>query len=344
MKKHCLLITLLLLAGSAFAREPDGTLGLIQSPNNGVPVMAVAGDTFEAITQGRARLRLVGLLQSHPIETVWTDLPGGLARGISAIPADLPIGRYALEAVSGERRDRNERAIFIRDRFPEYYVFAHLSDVHIGKTRGAARDSETVFREVIEAINASEAAFALITGDLTENGDEDQFRRFIEGLDACTLPTYVCVGNHDRKARNYERFFGPFTYRFRFGRDGYLVYDTKDFVTADELGPQDGLLHRYRRELKSCRWMIGATHRYEAMMGMRAQLILFVDDPIDYLFFGHWHRENTPDQIIVPWGQTHVSVVPAAINGVYRLVDVTAGGLIPRPISRIGASATEENP
>lgn len=337
-----LCIGFLFIAGTAFAREPDGTLGLIQTPNNGVPVIAVAGDSFETVTQGRAKLRLAGLIQSYPLETTWTDLPGGYARGISQLPADLPVGRYALEAVSGDKTDRNERAVFIRDRFPEYYIFAHLSDVHIGKTRNAPRDPETAFRAVLEAVNASEAAFALITGDLTENGEEDQYRRFIEGLDACTLPTYVCAGNHDRKGTNYARFFGPLTYHFRFGRDGYLVFDTKDFVTADELGPQDGLLHRYRRELKPCRWTIGASHRYEAMMGMRAQLILFVDDPIDYLFFGHWHRENTPDQIIVPWGQTRVSVVPAAINGVYRLIDVTASGIITRAVTRAGA-VPEEN-
>ena len=165
--------------------------------------------------------------------------------------------------------------------------------------------------------------------------EADQFRRFIGILDTCTLPTVVCAGNHDRQGDNYERFFGPLTSRFTFGSDGYLVFDTKDFDTADGATAQDGLLHRFRRELKPCRWTFGLTHRYEPAMGMRAQLTLFVDDPLDGLFFGHIHRELREGENI-PWGRTAAWAVPAAVDGRYRMVDVTRQGPMPRAAARAG--------
>jgi hypothetical protein len=122
---------------------------------------------------------------------------------------------------------------------------------------------------------------------------------------------------------------------FWFGKDGFLSYDTKDYSSASELGPQDGLLEVYRRAIKPARWSVGLTHRYEPMQGIRSQLVLFVDDPLDFLLFGHWHRENTAEQRAVPWGTTPITVVPAAINGRYRLIDVTERGLRPRPFLEI---------
>jgi hypothetical protein len=148
------------------------------------------------------------------------------------------------------------------------------------------------------------------------------------------MPTFVCPGNHDRLALNYENFFGPVAYTFTYGPDGYLSFDTKDFMIADSIGGQDADLQRMRREIKASRWSIGISHRYDPSMGMRAQLALFVDDPLDFLLFGHWHRENTEDQIRVPWNTTRISVVPAAINGEMRLIDVATGRLVFRDVQQ----------
>ena len=37
------------------------------------------------------------------------------------------------------------------------------------------------------------------TGDLTEGGTAAELRAFLEVLDTCVLPTFVCAGNHDRQ-------------------------------------------------------------------------------------------------------------------------------------------------
>jgi hypothetical protein len=143
----------------------------------------------------------------------------------------------------------------------------------------------------------------------------------------------VCAGNHDRKELNYEKTFGPLVYSFTYGPDGYLVFDTKDFLTAGQLDPQMADLQRLRRKIKPSRWSIGATHRYEPTMSMRSQLTLFVDDPLDVLLFGHWHRES--EQSHVPWGTTPIVATPAAVDNTWRLVLVTRTGIHPQDVQTL---------
>jgi predicted phosphodiesterase len=323
---------LILLAAAAPARQPDGTLDLIRLPNSGVPAITLSGGRFEAVLKAESRLQLRSESGGTALACEWKPLPGGWIRAVCAVPEDTPPGLYTLEALFQDRRDQNRRAVCVRPDFPEYYIAAHISDTHIGKDGRHPRKSDEIIRDLFAALNKTEADFALITGDLTENGTPDQFQRFLDLLDTCRMPTFVCAGNHDRQALHYENFFGPLTYHFRFGEDGYLVFDTKDYIMADDTGARDGLLQRFRRELIACRWTIGVTHRYESMMGMRSQLTLFVDNPLDFLVFGHWHRENTAEEAAVPWGKTAISVVPAAIDGKMRLFDMTASGPIPRPV------------
>ncbi|HDP33848.1 MAG TPA: metallophosphoesterase [Candidatus Hydrogenedentes bacterium] len=319
------LATVCLMCAFATAREADGTLGLIQTPNNGVPALITPGGRFEARLSEKATLTLTKDGNLWPLVTEWTHLPGGFAQARCNTQGNLPPGTYALHAVTGDAQDCNVRAVFVLTAIPDSYLIAHITDTHIGSTRHP-REAASIMNDIIAAANKSEAAFALITGDLTENGSPEQFRRFLEVLDTCILPTFVVPGNHDRTSRNYEQFFGPRTYVFQFGVDGYLGYDTKDFLIADELGPQDGLLHYYRRQIRASRWSVGFTHRYDLMMGMRAQLILFVDDPLDYLLYGHYHRE-ADEQDGIPWGRTRIIMTPAAINGQMRFIQVDAQGL-----------------
>ncbi|HPO14988.1 MAG TPA: metallophosphoesterase [Candidatus Hydrogenedentes bacterium] len=321
--------------GIAYARGGDGALALIQTPNNGIPAIAAPGQTFEAILTGRADLRIMNGTQEFPLTAAYTDLPGGRVQAKCSVPPDAPEGAYQLAAANGGITDQNNRSVFVRKTYPEVYPIAHVSDAHIGRNEAAAN----ALRAILQALNQSDALFVALTGDLTDNGTPEQFTAFVEILDTCTLPTFVCPGNHDRAADHYERFFGPLTYAFQFGQDGYLSFDTKDYCPADELGSQDGALERYRRLLKPCRWTIGLTHRYDPMMGMRSQIILFVDNPLDVLLFGHWHRENKEDEKVVPWGNTRLSVVPAAVDGVYRILDVTVKGLLPRPVQTVQAPA-----
>ena len=343
MKLVIRLSVFLLVAGgtalNSFARNEDGTLGLIRTPNNGIPVIITNTDVFEAVLEEEARLSLVGPAGRFDLETTWTPHPGALMLGQCQLKDTPPSGAYTLHAVTAGRTDANVRSVYVLDAFPEAYLVAHITDTHIGTTRHPRADVDIV-QDVIEAVNTSEAAFVLVTGDVTENGTPEQFRRFMEVLDTCRLPTYVIPGNHDRKDSNYQDFFGPMVYAFSFGQDGYLGFDTKDFLIADEMGLQDGRLHYLRRTIRASRWSIGFTHRYDVTMGMRAQLTLFVDDPLDYLLYGHYHRE-AGDQDGIPWGGTHAIMTPAAINGTLRFVGVDANGM--RAQAVVTAASITEN-
>mgnify|MGYP002346894776 FL=1 len=324
---------LILFPLSGHARDASGTLDLLITPNNGMPAMVTPGGAFDAVLREKGELRMLRDGKALPLTAEWTDLPGGRFRAHCTVPAGAVVGAWSLECAAGGKTDATVRAVFVFAEFPEYYIIAHLSDVHIGFDGVPA---EETFRKTVSAVNDSDAAFAVITGDLTHGGTPDQFRKLLEVMDTCMVPTFVTTGNHDRDGQVYENFFGPLTYRFTLGRDGYLAFDTKDFMVADSLGVQDGLLCEYRRELKPCRWVIGLAHRYEPMMGMRAQLTLFVDDPLDLLLFGHIHRELNPDKgEVMPWGTTPMVAVPAERDGKYRLIDITAQGPRPRPVSEV---------
>lgn len=335
MSRRAYILTLaaVAIALTAGARNPDGTLGLIVTPNDGVPAIIAPGGQFDVVLQQRAEISLDGD-NAPALEIEWTGLPGGSVRARCTVATDAEPGSYSLQATDGDANDVNTRAVFIRENFPSYYVVAHLTDTHVGSNRHE-RPAADIFRDAIHAANETEAAFAVVSGDLTENGTMDQFKAFLEILDECKLPTFVCPGNHDRQALNYENVFGPLTYGFLFGKDGYIFFDTKDFVTADDLDSQNAELEVLRQAIKPCRWSIGVTHRYEPAQSMRSQLILYIDDPLDHLMFGHWHvfRENDPR--IAPWKTTPMTMTPATVNGFMRLYDISDKEIRPREPQRV---------
>ncbi len=360
MKKRYWLI-LFILPLSAWSRSPDGSLDILLIPNNGMPAILQAGASFETRARAKGELRLFRDGDQIPLVADWREIAGGIFSARCTTPPGLAQGFYALEWVANERSDTNTRSVFIVDSFPVQYSIVHLTDVHIGSNR-YPKPSEQIFRELISAVNQRCAeigrvwkdrahegdaheedkdedaippvAFAVVTGDLTESGEMSQYAVFLELLDLLEIPTYVCAGNHDRKALNYEHVFYQLYYNFTFGNDGYLVFDTKDYHIGDEAGPQDGDLERLRQSIISSRWAIGVTHRYHPTMSMRAQLTLFVDNPLDYLLYGHVHRESKPEEQRVPWGTTSTIITPAAIDGVYRIVVVQTNRVLSLPIEQ----------
>jgi predicted phosphodiesterase len=342
MRRPCLAILVLALAHFAAARDDDGTLGLVRTPNNGMPAMVLAGENFEVDAAAQATLHLAaGDGTRLAMYAEWNELPGGRWRAVCTVPASATPGAYALEAAAGENQDVTARAVYVMEEMPAYYVIAHLTDTHVGSNRHP-RSAGAIFADLIAAVNESETTFAAITGDLTESGEPDEFRAFLDVLDTCAKPTFVVPGNHDRAGLHYAHFFGPMTYRFRFGDDGYLAFDTKDFIMADELGGQDADLQRFRRELKASRWTVGLTHRYVQMMGMRSQLTLFVDNPLDALLFGHYHSAEAPPIAQMPWGKTLPILTPAAVDGHLRYIDMTARGPLAREPERLAETGAPQ--
>jgi predicted phosphodiesterase len=320
-------LTLIILATSgSMARKPDGTLGLIRSPNNAKPVIITTEMPFEILSEKEAILSLSGISGSSRINVSWVPRPGGLFFGLCRVDSPLPPGTYALHAETNlAETDVNLRSVYITESFPESYMIAHITDTHVTSSAMPELNTDTM-HGIIEALNTSTASFSLITGDLTENGESEQFLRFIKILDMINMPTFVVPGNHDRQKENYEHFFGSSIYSFVYGQDGYLAFDTKDFLIVDEMGEQNGFLQYYRRKVRASRWSIGFTHRYDLTMGFRAQIILFIDDPLDFLIYGHYHRE-AENQEGIPWGNTPIIMTPAAKDGMLRFLNINAQGV-----------------
>src|SRR5690606_12112049 len=158
------------------------------------------------------------------------------------------------------------------------------------------------------ALNESAAAFVLMTGNLTDEGAPDQCQRFLEILNRCDPPTSVSPGGRDR-AGAYADFSGPPVHAFTFGAHRLLLFAAADARLVPHGGGVEADLEILRRRLKPCRWTVGATHRYDIDMGMRAPIGLFVDNPLDHLLAG-----PDPDggEGRVPWGTTPYSRTPAA--------------------------------
>ena len=321
-------VAAILLAAPVFARDGDGKLDFLITPNDGQPAILRAGDTFAVLTRRLAEIRIESAGQQIPLVTEWTQIPGERFRGTCSLPASVRPATYTLVATSGGMSDRIDRAVYVVDTFPATYAFAHLADPRIGSTQHWS-SSPTILESLIASSAKAGAAFILLTGDLTESGTAKQFRDLLTALDASPIPTFVSPGTRDRAAGQYETFFGPPSYALHFGRDAFLSVDTSRIVPGSNPHAGHATLQRLRREIKPARWALGFTHRFANTMDMRSQLILFVDNPLDGLLAG----DNAPKdgtQSDWTWNTTRIVRTPPALDGTYRIVDVAASGWTPR--------------
>ncbi len=313
----------LLMAATASARQPDGTLDVIVTPNSGQPAVVTPGGVVEAVLTQEAALQLVGEGRTLAVASESRTLPGGRFAVRGTLPADTPPGSYDLQATPDSgRSDVSSRAVFVRAAFDEYYLLAHIADTRVGAGEDAGASLD-MFRQTIDALNDGPASAVLISGDLTADGSAEAFRAFLGVLDTCRIPTFVTPGSRDQSQGIYSRFFGPVPYAASFGEDAFLGFDTE----ASPLGPQDARLQVLRREVKPARWAIAFGHRYRAGMPMRTQLVLFVDDPVDHALFGVSAGNPPPSAEFSPWGTTTVSLTRSAAKGFIKLLGVSLRGV-----------------
>ena len=249
----CLFLFLAVVAaGSAGARNLDGTLGLIQRPISTVPVMVKAGEAFDltvAAVPEEMRVALYRaaeevLLLNHTREQgALPPAVGGLVTVRVTVPADTPPGLYglAVRVQPGRVSDTAERAVKVVADWPQTYTFAHVTDTHIGRQDPPL--VEQMLGRTAALINRQGVDFVLVTGDITDNGRPEQYRSFLQLLDSFQAPTFVTPGNHDRGSGEvgaygantiYESYCGPANYGFKVGQHCYLSLDTR---WADEFLP-----------------------------------------------------------------------------------------------------------
>lgn len=83
--------------------------------------------------------------------------------------------------------------LVLEPSFAQDFKFAFITDVHIG-----ASTSEEDLQRTVEDLNGlSGIDFALVTGDVTEMGTDEEIAKAKEILDKLEIPYYTIPGNHD---------------------------------------------------------------------------------------------------------------------------------------------------
>lgn len=83
----------------------------------------------------------------------------------------------------------------------------HISDLHIGEKK----ESPEVLDKLIQEVNESRPETIIITGDLTDEGLEREYKDVVEILKRFEKKPYVVPGNHDARNDGLEIFREHFT-------------------------------------------------------------------------------------------------------------------------------------
>src|SRR5579871_3310073 len=134
------------------------------------------------------------------------------------IVARVPRVAYATNG----RRERRSR---FRHKENDVMLIAQISDIHIGFDSATAEDAN--LRRLDAALRRIEAMPVLpdrllVSGDLTEHGDEASYRLLGERLARCPVPSHLMLGNHDARA-GFRKAFPDAA-----DADGFLQYVVED--------------------------------------------------------------------------------------------------------------------
>lgn len=233
---------LLVPDGSSGGEAVGDTLTVIQRPLVNIPALVLPGDSLPincvadpATTGWQASLSLGALSVPLPITQAAYNASTGWWTLAATVPASPPLYElYDLRVTaSGGLDDTTRNAVRILQEWRDDYTFVHITDVHLpdhafSDGGGTPADStETVdLRAVIGDINLINPEFVVITGDLINEGElEDylEWRAYTRSqrmLYEFEVPTFLVAGNHDiggwsatppadgTARRDWWRFFG----------------------------------------------------------------------------------------------------------------------------------------
>ena len=99
--------------------------------------------------------------------------------------------------------------------------FVQLTDLHVS----VGNDNDFLLQNIVKEINNSDFEFAVVTGDLTNRGADDELKQVHSILSQLKIPYYVISGNHET---NWSESAG-LTYKKIFGEDRF-VFSKGDYV------------------------------------------------------------------------------------------------------------------
>ncbi|MHB8078373.1 MAG: metallophosphoesterase [Candidatus Krumholzibacteriia bacterium] len=227
---------------AARAAETLGdTLTVIQKPLLNIPAFVTPGGSFTISCEAasgttgwgaelRHGARLVPLTITNAVydaTTLWWRLT-------ATVPAPALTELYDLRVTAaGGVDDVTRHAVKVLPAYRNDYYFVHITDPHLPThlyyyEAGAETDSSEVvdLREVIDDVNIINPEFVLLTGDLVNEGELEDYllRRYYSHaqrvLGEFAVPVFLTSGNHDlggwdatppsdgTARRDWWRFFG----------------------------------------------------------------------------------------------------------------------------------------
>ena len=217
------LILVVLLFATAVLRVSEAagqadTLTVIQRPLLNIPAIVRPGDALSiqceaagttsdwtaTALRGVTSLPMEILDASYNPSTLWWTIRARVPNVTVYELYDLVV------TASGGIADTSRHSICVIPEFREDYYFVHITDTHLPTHRyyyeqGSETDSTELvdLREVINDINIINPAFVVLTGDLVNEGELEDFlgRRYFSRsqrlLRELKVPLYLTAGNHD---------------------------------------------------------------------------------------------------------------------------------------------------
>lgn len=367
--------------------EHADTITVIQRPLPNIPTICIPGEeiTIECTAPQNTQNWSVftGRRDTYiplPINSaVYANNPPRWV--IKATVPNVPVyEQYDLKVTaSNNLEDVSKKALKIVPSRKTNFYFAHVTDVHMPThifwpDAGYDTDStETVdFREVIKDINIIRPEFVLLTGDLVnqgENEDLDNLQWYSKGqrlLMEFEVPVYLVAGNHDiggwdsqppsdgTARRDWWKFFGwswlnnsdnnyPYhtqDYSFDYGNihfTGLEAYDNYDNWWNLIYGTQSFTAHQMN-------WLQTDLAGSQADLKVLFYHYDFSDQldlnqlGVDMALWGHIHSESGSLT-----EQPYNIATAATCDGrrAFRLIQVNNGLLIPHPMLNAGPTGTK---
>lgn len=370
---------------AAYAALAGDTLTVIQRPLLNIPAIVVPGSTLtiqcEAdpaatgwtaeLVFGESHVPMQVVLSAYDPATLWWE-----------IQAQVPATVYELYDLvvraSGGIEDASANAVQVIPEFEDDYYFIHITDAHCPThlfyyQSGAETDSSELgdLREVIADVNIINPAFVLITGDLINEGELEDFlgrhyfSRTQPALTEFQVPIYLTAGNHDiggwgstpppagTARRTWWRFFGwkrlnsppagaparTQDYSFDYGPVHYTgleAYNNYD-------GWRPAIYGSDSFTSSQLRWL---AQDLEASAGSAAHVLFYHYDfqgqinlaglEVDMALSGHIHRDS--DDYSRPYNIITDNVCDG--SRAYRLVRVSNGVLTPSSTIHAGSDGS----
>ncbi len=296
-----------------------GAAAAVGGPAPGRPAVVVPGGLFGVGEGAGETVTLIRGLERYPLPVVAPKGALPIGAGHVRIPEELPAGRYEFVAGPADESTLPSGRVHVLPEFPEAYSVAVVRRDSDGQP-GAAVFSESLVSEV----RATDAALVFLVGTLTTDGQEASYVALEAQWSEMAVPVFYCPDGEEvarcRAAGN------PIVseHAFSFGKDGYMLFGAGLSQTDVGVDGRMGAIHRWRRALRASRWSVGVTGRFGLDWSIRSQLVLFVDDPLDYLVSG----EMVPGVgETLPWGRTRYAIPSTAPVLPLQLFTVDGGAM-----------------